>query len=65
MKIHTKNDEKWRFLRVLSEERAGEDPEKIAKPNELGLGKAQLLYTDPEVSALESLLDLGKCAGAF
>ena len=38
MKICTKNDEEWCFLSVLSEERAGKELEKIAEPNELGLG---------------------------
>ena len=65
MKICAKNDEERCFLSVLSEEKAGKDPKKIAEPNELGLGKAQFLYTHLEVIALKGPLDLGKCVGAF
>ena len=48
-----KNDEKWCFLSVLSEEMAGKDPEKITELDELGLDKSQLLYTNPEAVAIE------------
>ena len=69
MKIHAKNDEKWCFRSVLSEERAREDPENFLEPNELGLGRAQLLYMNPKAVAIErpsvalqGLSDLRKCA---
>ena len=65
MKIYAKNNEERCFLSVLSEERVGEDPKKITEPNELGLGRAQLLYIHLEVTALEGPLNLGKCIGAF
>ena len=38
MKIHVKNDEKWRFLSVLSKEKGRRRTKKIAEPNDLGLG---------------------------
>ena len=65
MKIYAKNDEERCFLSVLSEERVGEDPKKIAEPNKLGLGKAQFLYIHLEAVALKGPLDIGKCVGAF
>lgn len=72
MKTSPKKDEKWRFLSVLSKEKGRRRPRKITEPNELRLGKAQLLYIDLEAAAIERLpialqwpLDLEKHARVF